>query len=174
MTPSGFILPYSLQVKNHRGRGGDGGILQNSLLQSTNQTAAQTCNQTHLLKCFLKGQTCLSTCIPSLSDLKGSKRASVVCCNFFWFGLAIGNSHFSPLLHFQNVFSVHLTGWAGAACVELWKDMLAHCCTAQSSLLEAVHLPWIRPLLVKQPQWHLSVYFQWFHLPEFVLRLMKA
>lgn len=108
--PSGFILPYSLQVKNHRGRGGDAGILQNSLLQSTNQTAAQTCNQIHLLKGFLKGQTCLCTYIPSLPDLKVSKRASIVYCNFFWFGLATENFHFSPLLHFQNILSVHLTG----------------------------------------------------------------
>lgn len=132
MMLSGFILPYSLQVKNHRGRGADAGILQNSLLQSTNQRAAQTCNQMHLLKGFSKGQTCLSTYIPSLSDLKVSKRASVVYCNFFWFGLAIGHSPFSPLLHFQNVLSAHLTGWTRAACVNLWKDMLAHCCTAQS------------------------------------------
>lgn len=53
MMPNCFILPY-LQVKNHKGRR-DGGILQSLLLQSTNQTAAQICNQIHLLKSFLKG-----------------------------------------------------------------------------------------------------------------------
>lgn len=51
--PSCLILPYSLQVKNHRRR--DGGVLQNLLLQSTNQMAAKTCDQIHLLKGFLKG-----------------------------------------------------------------------------------------------------------------------
>lgn len=150
--PSGFILPYSLQVKNHRGRGGDGGILQNSLLQSTNQTAAQTCNQIHLLKRFLKGQTCLCTYIPSLSDLKVSKRASVVYCNFFWFGLAIGNFHFSPLLHFQNVLSVHLIGWTRAALLTCERTCLHTGVQLRASLLKAVYPPWIRPLLVRQPQ----------------------
>lgn len=75
-----------------------------------------------------------------------SKRASVVYCNFFWFGLAIGNFHFSPLLHFQNVLSVHLTGRTGAACVKLCMHTGVQ---LAASLLKAIYLPWIRLTLSK-------------------------